>query len=93
MITKITPNSLQRNPPDIMQALAGIWGRDGDRILMGRVIMEFVYSGTVVRNDGARKAIAVLVFDDDTWDIVSVGAITSLDVGKEIKTGIIVSQE
>jgi hypothetical protein len=93
VLTKIVPNMLTRNTPDLLAALSGRWGRKEEKLFLGRLNVEFIYSGKVVRNEGGRKAIAILVFEDDTWDIISVGAITSVEVAKEIKTGIVVEQE
>jgi len=93
MLTKITPNTLDRNKVDIWQALAGIWGRDGNNIFMGRMRMDWIYSGMEVKNESRNPALAVIVYHDDTWEILSVGAITSTTLSKEIKTGIVVSQQ
>lgn len=92
-LTKISGAILDRIKPDFAKALQGTWGIIGNVIFMGRVNMQFIYEGTIIKHDGDVKGIAVIVYTDDDWAIKSLepNSVTTLE--KEIKTGIVVSQQ
>ena len=62
MSVNITPGPVNRQDqlPLVLEALAGTWGEDGGKILLGRAQIEFLGKTDRLENSSSQVAIAIL---------------------------------
>ena len=79
---------------DIVRALAGNWGRVDDgqssRIGLGRVDVQIVSGGDKIANDSASQALALVVYDDGSNDIMALDSAAMATATKQIKMAVLI---
>lgn len=99
MKTRIVDNGLANEnlQRDITRALAGTWGstEEGDnqtRLDMGRCALTMAQGGEKLTNSGAYDALALVLFEDGTYSIESVGKGSETSKNKEIKLAVLIAR-
>ena len=79
---------------DIIRALAGNWGRIGDgqstKIGLGRVDVQIVSGGYEIANDSASQALALVVYNDGSNDIIALDSAAMATATKQIKMAVLI---
>ena len=87
----INRENLQR---DMVRAIAGNWGRVENsgsvRIGLGRVDVQFLTGGETISNESANQALALVVYDDGTSDILALDSAATATARKTIKMAVLI---
>ena len=98
MLTKILNNNLVDRVeaiPTIMRALNGSWGsvveKDNEAMYLGQTIITYVTKGDTLYNVGDNPALAIVLYEDNTYEITKV--VDELQLEKEITIAVMIGKK